>query len=140
VLNSQVFMVNCAMPAAKPAPSETLTMSERYQNLNTKQVMKYLGVTSRESVWKDVREGRLPKPRYLAPHRPVWRLGEVIDHLEGKLQPFEAEARGFKGDSPQERKEKIIKAIEKPQPKEETPVLTPSKKDALRARFGLKRK
>ena len=132
------------MPAAKPAPSETLGMAERYQNLNTRQVMKYLGVTSRESVWKDVREGRLPKPRYLAPHRPVWRLGEVVDHLEGKMQPYEAEARGFKGDSPQERKEKASKptkeANEKLQPKTEASNLTPSKKDELRARFGLKRK
>jgi predicted DNA-binding transcriptional regulator AlpA len=137
------------MPASKIVPSETLTMAERYQNLSTKQVMKYLGVESRESVWKDVREGNIPKPRYLARHRPVWRLGELVDHLEGKLQPYEAEARGFKGDSPQERKEKskpkdvaTVQAKSSDSHQSVTPheTVTPSKRDDLHARFGLKRK
>jgi predicted DNA-binding transcriptional regulator AlpA len=73
-------------------------MAERYKNLNTKQVMEYLGVESRQTVWMYVKEGKLPKPRYLSPHRPVWRLGEVVDQLEKNLKPFDIGAKGFRGE------------------------------------------
>jgi predicted DNA-binding transcriptional regulator AlpA len=30
------------------------------------------------TVWRDVRRGLLPSPLYLAPHRPRWRLRDVL--------------------------------------------------------------
>jgi predicted DNA-binding transcriptional regulator AlpA len=30
------------------------------------------------TIWRDVAAGRLPKPTYLAPSRPRWRLRDVI--------------------------------------------------------------
>ena len=74
--------------------SETLTLADRYKNLNTAQVLEYIGATRRETVWAYVKQGKLPRPRYLSPKHPVWRLGEVIDYLEGVYVPYEAEARG----------------------------------------------
>jgi hypothetical protein len=35
-----------------------------------------------QTVWLYVKEGKLPKPRYLLPNRPVWRFGEVVDQVE----------------------------------------------------------
>ena len=86
------------MAISKALPSEHLTMAERYQNLSTRQVMKYVGVECRQTVWELVKQGKLPKPRYLSAHRPIWQLGELVDYLEDKLEPFDASVRGFKGD------------------------------------------
>jgi predicted DNA-binding transcriptional regulator AlpA len=80
--------------AERNLPSENLVLGERYKNLNTSQVMEYIGVTCRSSVWLYVKEGKLPKPRYISPKNPVWRLGEVIDHLEGVYVSFEEGAQG----------------------------------------------
>lgn len=80
--------------AERKLPSENLILGERYKNLNTTQVMDYLGVTCRSTVWLYVREGKLPKPRYISPKNPVWRLGEVIDHLEGVYVSYEEGAQG----------------------------------------------
>ena len=113
------------MAATKPLPSETLTMAERYQNLNTKQVMKYVGAESRQTVWEYVKKGKLPKPRYVSPHRPVWRLGELLDYLEGVLEPYEAQTRGFKGDP-----EVNSPGVQQPRSR---------KTESLRERFGLGR-
>ena len=113
------------MATRKIIPSETLTMAERYQNLSTNQVMKYVGAESRQTVWEYVRQGKLPKPRYISPHRPVWRLGEVVDYLEGVLKPFDATVRGYRGDPEVNRA------------KTEEPVT--SRADRLRERFGLKK-
>jgi predicted DNA-binding transcriptional regulator AlpA len=85
-------------------PSETLSAGERYKNLNTAQVMEYIGATRRETVWAYVKGGKLPKPRYLSAKHPVWRLGEVIDHLEGVLEPYDAEPRGIIGEGEEEAK------------------------------------
>ena len=102
-------------------------MAERYQNLNTAQVMRYVGAESRQTVWEYVKQGKLPRPRYISPHRPVWRLGEVVDHLEGVLEPYDAQARGFKGDPEVQgtRADKTAKG---------------STAEKLRERFGLGRK
>ena len=78
-------------------PSEELTAFEKYQELNTKQVAKFVGVTTTKSVWVYVKEGKLPKPRYLAEHKPVWRLGEVLDHTHQLMQQTKPEAT-FKGE------------------------------------------
>jgi len=77
-------------------PSESLTAFERYQELNMNQVAKLIGVTSRQSVWRYIKEGKLPEPRYLAPKRPVWRLGEVLDHTHNQLKSFEEVTHPFK--------------------------------------------
>ena len=60
-------------------PSRQLSALEYYQHLNTKQVMGVIGASNVRTVWKYVEEGKLPKPHYPSPHRPVWRLGEVVD-------------------------------------------------------------
>jgi predicted DNA-binding transcriptional regulator AlpA len=80
-------------------PSDSLSPIERYKQLSTKQVMEYIGVSSPASVWNYVKEGKLPKPRYLSPHKPIWQLGEVIDHIEEQLATYEDEVRAFKGDA-----------------------------------------
>ena len=79
-------------------PSETLTQAERYKNLSTRQVQAYIGAECRETVWEYVRLGKLPKPRYISPHRPLWRLGEVVDVLERNLKTSDEGKRGFRGD------------------------------------------
>ena len=71
---------------ASRRPSDGLPLAERYRLLTTCQVMAFVGVRSRQSVWRYVKQGKLPKPRYLGPRRPVWRLGEVIDHLVEKMR------------------------------------------------------
>lgn len=63
-------------------PSCDLPLAERYRLLTTRQVMVLVGVRSRQSVWRYVKQGKLPKPRYLGPRRPVWRLGEILDSLD----------------------------------------------------------
>lgn len=71
---------------ASRRPSDDLPVAERYKLLTTRQVMAYIGVESRQSVWRYVKAGKLPEPRYLAPKRPVWRLGEVIDCVSVHLR------------------------------------------------------
>ena len=100
-------------------PSETLTQAERYKNLNTRQVMAYIGTECRQTLWKYVKLGKLPKPRYIRPNRPLWRLGEVVDHLERNLKSSDEGKRGFRGD-----------VKEKPAPQKTT-------RERLRERFGL---
>jgi predicted DNA-binding transcriptional regulator AlpA len=98
-----------------------LSNAERYKNLSTKQVLEYIGATRRETVWAYVRLGKLPKPRYLRAHRPVWRLGEVLDHLEHKMLGYDERQRGLRGE------------VAKQAPK----ALTTAER--MRERFGLKR-
>jgi len=86
------------MAVTKESPSKTLTMAERYQNLSTAQVMKYVGAESRQTVWEYVKQGKLPKPKYISPHRPIWQLGELLDHLEDKLELYDTSVRRAKGD------------------------------------------
>ena len=85
------------MSATQETPSKNLTMAERYQNLSTAQVMKYIGAESRQTVWDYVKTEKLPKPKYIAAHRPVWQLGELVDHLDKVLEPYESGISGFKG-------------------------------------------
>jgi len=78
-------------------PSDQLSAFERFQELSPRQVAKFVGVTTTKSVWRYVEQGKLPKPRYLAEHKPVWRLGEVLDHTHQLMQQTKAEAT-FKGE------------------------------------------
>ena len=79
-------------------PSNDLTVHERFIQLNTKQVMQLVGTENRSTLWKYVKEEKLPKPRYIAKHRPLWRLGEVVDTFGQYLEPYDAAPRSFRGD------------------------------------------
>ncbi len=85
------------MAARKELPSQHLSMAERYQNLSTTQVMKYVGTQNRQTIWEYVKQGKLLKPRYISPHRPIWQLGELVDYLERVLEPYDAKERSFVG-------------------------------------------
>ena len=56
--------------------------------MTTRQVMELIGVKSKNTLWKRVREGKLPRPRYQVERQPRWVLGEVLDGL--------AEAEGWR--------------------------------------------
>lgn len=62
--------------------SNDLPLAERYRLPTTREVMVLVGVRSRQSVWRYVKQGKLPRPRYLGPRRPLWRLGEILDSLD----------------------------------------------------------
>lgn len=113
----------------KPRPSDKLSPAEYYQHLNTKQVMKYVGASSPATIWHYVKTGKLPKPRYPSPHRPVWRLGEVIDHFDAQLEPFDAAPRSYRGDP----------ELDQPAPTDKRQQGS-SAADKIRERLGLKKK
>ena len=102
----QPFMVasfqvayNNYMSFKRMESSQQLSPIERYKQLSTQQVMQYVGASNPRTIWRYVKEGKLPKPRYLSPHKPIWQLGEVIDHIEEQLAAYEDEVRAFKGDA-----------------------------------------
>lgn len=39
------------------------------------------------SFWRDVRRGRAPKPIYVSPRAPRWRLSEIIASVEACRTP-----------------------------------------------------
>ena len=102
---------------SKPAnlPSECLSAYERYQELCPEQVKQFVGLKHTRSIWRYVSEGKLPPPRYLAPHKPIWRLGEVLDHTHALMQKPSKAVQGFKGESlevpvtPSKSKVKLLK-------------------------------
>lgn len=72
-------------------PSELLDPLDAHRRLATKEVMALIGVKSKNTLWKRVREGKVPRPRYQAPRQPRWVLGEVLDALiESELQSAQA--------------------------------------------------
>lgn len=62
-------------------PSEALDPVDAHRRLTTRQVMELVGVKSKNTLWKRVREGKLPAPRYQVERQPRWVLGEVVDAL-----------------------------------------------------------
>ena len=62
-------------------PSELLDPVDAHRRLTTRQVMELVGVKSKNTLWKRVREGKLPRPRYQVERQPRWVLGEVVDAL-----------------------------------------------------------
>jgi len=40
----------------------------------------------------------VPEPRYLKPGKPIWRLGELLDHTHPKMKGYDEEPRAFRGD------------------------------------------
>jgi predicted DNA-binding transcriptional regulator AlpA len=73
-----------------------LSAIEYYSQLDSKQVCRLLGFKSRATLWRWVRVGKLPAPRYPLSHNPRWRLGEIVELLEQQPRFSEAQ-RGLKG-------------------------------------------
>ena len=102
------------MAATQKPPSDDLPHAERYKELSTRQVAEYIGVTTTKSVWAYVKQGKLPKPRYINESKPLWRLGEVLDHTHGLMKAYDEAPRGFNGDEVKARTpEKPSSAAEK---------------------------
>lgn len=77
-------------------PSELLDPLDAHRRLTTKEVMALIGVKSKNTLWKRVREGKVPRPRYQAARQPRWILGEVVDALaevEGPAKQAREDAR-----------------------------------------------
>lgn len=72
---------------AEKRPSELLDPLDAHRRLTTKEVMALIGVKSKNTLWKRVREGKVPRPRYQAPRQPRWTLGEVVDALAEAERP-----------------------------------------------------
>lgn len=43
--------------------------------------------------WRDLKRGRLPKPIYVSPRAPRWRLSEIVASVEACRTPDTGEAR-----------------------------------------------
>lgn len=71
-----------------------LSALEYYSQLTSPEVCRLFGI-SRTTLWKWVREGRIPEPRYIEVREPRWRLGELVPLLE-KLPRMKDAPRGFK--------------------------------------------
>ncbi len=121
-------------------PSEKMSVFEREKRLSTKGMMELLDV-SRQTVWRRVKAGKLPKPIYLESHQPRWKFGEVMDWIEGFEQPYEAEARGLKSDDTLDEFVPPVQPVSE-EKRESQEINEPSKEDdslgaRLRKRFGL---
>ena len=81
---------------AEKRPSELLDPLDAHRRLTTKEVMALIGVKSKNTLWKRVREGKVPRPRYQAPRQPRWTLGEVIDTL-ARLEQESASPQAVRG-------------------------------------------
>ncbi len=81
----------------KEAPklkARELSALEHYSQLTSPEVCRLFGV-SRTTLWKWVREGRIPEPRYIETREPRWRLGELVPLLE-KLPKMKDAPRGVR--------------------------------------------
>ena len=72
--------------------------------------MGVVGASNPRTVWKYVEAGKLPKPHYPSPHRPVWRLGEVVDVFGQHLEPYDAAPRAFRGSKKETTAPEPVKA------------------------------
>ena len=61
-----------------------LSAADYYKQLSPKEVSELLGI-GKTTVWKYVKEGIIPEPRYPTPKQPKWKLGEVIEVYEAHL-------------------------------------------------------
>lgn len=43
--------------------------------------------------WRDVKRGRVPKPIYVTPRAPRWRLSEIVASVEACRSPAKPEGR-----------------------------------------------
>jgi len=100
-----------------------LSAAEYYKQLSPKEVSELLGV-GKTTIWKYVKEGIIPEPRYPAPKQPKWKLGEIIEVYEAHLSGADdvVEGRGL---------------ARAQAPKKETTVKPQSTAEKLKKRFGL---
>lgn len=88
-------------------PSELLDPVDAHRRLTTRQVMELVGVKSKNTLWKRVREGKLPRPRYQVERQPRWVLGEVVDALAA------SEGHGRAGEQPNglDAKQRVLEKL-----------------------------
>lgn len=98
------------MSKGNKQPSDDLSASERYKQLGTKQVMAYLSISTTRTVWDYVKTGKLPKPRYLSAHKPIWQLGEVIDHTQKLMTHYDDAPRTYRGDPALKKQAQKVKS------------------------------
>lgn len=80
-----------------------LSAADYYKQLSTAEVAKLLGV-GKTTVWKYVKTGVIPKPRYPLPKTPKWKLGEIIETYEQHLEKTSPASE----EKPKGRPKKII--------------------------------
>lgn len=73
-----------------------LTAVEYYSQVSSKEVMQLFGWKSKTTLWKKVKSGQIPEPRYPEPGEPRWRLGEIVELLEKQPRMKDA-PRGLNG-------------------------------------------
>ena len=93
---------------ATQKPSELLDPLDAHRRLTTKEVMALIGVKSKNTLWKRVREGKLPRPRYQAERQPRWVLGEVVDAL---AEIEEARAAPTSAQRPKRAAQKVLQRL-----------------------------
>ena len=83
------------MKAPKPhkLTARELSALEYYSQVSSSEVCRLFGI-SRTTLWKWVKAGRIPEPRYVELREPRWRLGELVALLEG-LPKMQDAARGL---------------------------------------------
>ncbi len=72
-----------------------LSALDYYSQVSGPEVCRLFGI-SRTTMWKWVKAGRIPEPRYIEAHEPRWRLGELVALLEKQPRMHDA-PRGAKG-------------------------------------------
>lgn len=70
-----------------------LSALEHYSQLTGPEACRLFGI-SRTTLWKWVKAGRIPEPRYIEAREPRWRLGELVPLLE-TLPKMSDAPRGF---------------------------------------------
>ena len=81
----------------KQDKTESLSAAEFHQVLTAKDVITLVGLKTRQSVWRWVKQNKLPAPRYASPHAPRWYLGEILEHHQKQSKVFKDAPRGLKG-------------------------------------------
>lgn len=94
---------------------QELSAAEYYRELTTQDVMALVGLKSRQSVWRWVKQNKIPAPRYASPHAPRWYLGEVLEHRQKQSQVFKDAPRGLKGqvETQYQDESKVTKLLER---------------------------
>ncbi len=77
-----------------------LSALEHYSQLTGPEACRLFGI-SRTTLWKWVKAGRIPKPRYIEAREPRWRLGELVPLLEALPKMSDA-PRGLKAQQGEE--------------------------------------
>lgn len=100
------------MKQEKPNPLPT---AEYYQELTTQDLMTLVGLKSRQSIWRWVKQNKLPQPHYATPHAPRWYLGEILEFRQKQTKSFKEAPRGLKGqvETQNQNETKLNKILER---------------------------